>query len=51
MKKLLLILVAACLLPFTKAFATEAEDANEAARLMTKAEKLYKKHMYLEAMD
>jgi hypothetical protein len=50
MKKLL-ILLTLCLLPFGMLFATYAEDAQEAARLMTKAEKLYKKHLYLEAMD
>lgn len=51
MKKWMLILAALCVLPFGRVLAAEAEDANEAARLMTKAEKLYKKHMFLEAMD
>ena len=50
MKKYL-ILIALCLLPFAGVLATEAEDSQLAARLMTKAEKLYKKHLYLEAMD
>ena len=42
MKKWMLILAALCVLPFGRVLATDAEDANEAARLMTKAEKLYK---------
>ena len=50
MKKQLL-LIAFAVLPFLCLTATEAEDAQEAAKLMTKAEKLYKKHLYLEAMD
>lgn len=50
MKKLL-VLLTLCLLPLGLVHATYAEDAQEAARLMTKAEKLFKKHLYLEAMD
>lgn len=46
-----LLLMALLILPFLSMTATEAEDAQEAAKLMTKAEKLYKKHLYLEAMD
>lgn len=50
MKKRLLLLIL-CLLPFGLLLADSAEDAKQAARLMTKAEKLFKKHLYLEAMD
>ena len=50
MRKYFLIL-ALCLVPWGLLPATEAEDAQEAARLMTRAEKLFKKNLFLEAMD